>query len=151
MRARTIACVLSLWSSSLSELAWAADVDCSSATAVQSAVDAAASGDTLKCTAGGTWDSTVEIPSTKALTLDGNAKTITRGGLADKQSLISLNTHATELTRVTGFTFVAPTKAAGFFIGVGGGFSNAKFRIDNSTFTANDMGTSIVVSQAWGV
>jgi hypothetical protein len=136
-----------LWPS----VAWAADVDCSTSQAVQSAIDGASSGDTLTCTAGGTWDATVTIPGTKGITLDGNGVSVTRGSLGDYTAMLDIGTNATTSTRVTGFHFVTTEATTGFFLAVGGGFGNAKFRLDHTELEANDMGTSVEVANAWGV
>jgi hypothetical protein len=126
----------------------AINVDCGDPTTVQTAIDNASDRDILSCTAGGTWASGVRIPNTKGITLDGNGHTITRGASSD--ILISISNHATTGTRITGFTFSQTTPNT--IISVGGGFANAKFRIDNSAFTTTAASAILIkVTTAWGL
>jgi hypothetical protein len=107
--------------------------------AVQAAINAAASGDTIllpaACTA--TWSGGVTIPGAKAVTLDGNRSSITRS-YTSQVPMISVNTNAGATTRVTGFTFSKAAATGGYnwphYIAVDGGWANAKFRVDHNTF-----------------
>lgn len=83
---------------SVGQASAATSVDCSSASTVNAAINNASSGDTLQCSASGTWTTTVTMPSTKYLTLDLNAKTITLSG-ANTEFVV--NPHATGTQRVT--------------------------------------------------
>src|SRR5581483_1256183 len=73
-----------------------------SQTDVQAAIDAAASGDTILVPAGSCTWSNVTIPGSKGLTLQGGSGGTTT--IAGSEAL-SVTTHATTTTRVTGFTF----------------------------------------------
>ena len=128
--------------------------DCSSS-AVQTAINSAANGDTvmLPSSCSTTWNTGVTIPNTKGLTLNGNGAAITRGSLASGVPVIEVDINSSTSTRVTGFKFSDSQSSTGYFITVGGGNeSSAKFRIDHNTFTGLSMLTHIrVVSPIYGV
>jgi hypothetical protein len=126
-------------------------VNCTSA-AVQNAINAASSGDTVQlpgsCSA--TWSTAVSIPNTKGLVLNGNGATIARSG----SLLISLSVNNSAPSRITGFAFTDPNSSSvGYFVTVGGGNeTSAKFRIDHCTFTGLNGGVHIRISDsAYGV
>jgi hypothetical protein len=109
-----------------------------SSTEVQSAINAAASGDTVSLPAGCsvTWNQGVSIPNSKGITLNGNGATVVRGNLGDGAALVSLSPNASTSSRITGFSMSDSKSATGTFIDVGGGNeSSAKFRIDNISFS----------------
>jgi hypothetical protein len=113
------------------------NVDCSSVSNMATAITNASSGDTLTCTASGTWATGATIPNTKGLTLNGGGYTITMGGNA---TLITIQPHATTQTRITNFVFTLSQARTGIFVYVDGdAITDALFRIDNNTFT--DPGT----------
>ncbi len=133
--------------------AYATDINCSSASTVQTAINAASSGDTLTCTAGGTWSTNISIPATKGITLDGGGYTIAHGS-ALNAPMITIANNASTTSRITNFIFTDSTAFRGYsssFITVTGGFSNAKFRIDHNTFSHGNGETMIRVHQAFGV
>jgi len=118
---------------------------------VQSAINKAASGDTVVVPAGTvTWDLTgITIPSTKAITLDGTGVTVVRG--FSTSTFLAVTTNATAMTRITGFTFNEVTNGSDV-IDIGGGFANARFRIDHCTFYSTASQTIFIrVSNGWGL
>jgi hypothetical protein len=111
---------------------WAAvtQVSCSSSATVQNGLNDAANGDTIQCASGGSFSwSTISIPGTKNITLDGNGATITSG-------LINIPSSASYSARVTNFTFRSDN-----VISTGDGFTNKPWRLDHCTFNAS--GTSL--------
>ncbi|OFZ16853.1 MAG: hypothetical protein A2Z20_12935 [Bdellovibrionales bacterium RBG_16_40_8] len=100
-------------------------VDCTNSSTVQTALKNAAHGDTVKCNPGGTytWSTTVAIPSTKNITLDGNGAIMT--------GKITLPSTANYYARVTNFTFRTSDNA---IVVTGTGLDNKPWRIDHSTF-----------------
>ena len=122
--------------------------------AVQGAIDASSNGDTVLLQAGcsATWTSTVNIPGSKYLTLDGNKSEITRG-ITGGSALIALSTSPNGTSRITNFTFKfqSGTGYGPMYISVGGGWSDAKFRIDNNTFNSAGTRTHLTVWDAIGV
>ena len=129
---------------------WAASVDCSNPATLQTAINNAANGDTITCTAGGTWASGISIPYTKGITLDFNGVTITRGTTTG--TLVTINLNPTTMTRVTGGTFTQTTANRIMQI-IGSGFTtDAKFRIDHCTFfTTSGNAVLLVVNKASGL
>jgi len=121
---------------------------------VQSAIDGASANDTVRlptaCTA--VWTSTVNIPGSKALTLDGNGSTITRN-ISGSGTLISLQSNAAATSRVTNFifSFQSGTGAGPMYISVGGGWTNAKFRVDHNTFRTAGTQVHLKVGSALGL
>lgn len=104
---------------------------------VQSAVNAASNGDTVSLPSGCsvTWSGTVNIPSSKGITLNGNGAAVTRGNLSDGAPLVNISPSASTGTRVTNFSMTDSKSVTGSFINVGsGGEGSAKFRIDNIKF-----------------
>jgi len=103
-----------------------------SQSAVQSAIDSAASGNTVSlpsCPAT-TWSSKVTIPGSKGITLNGNGATIT--GAVD----VTQNDRTS--TRITHFNFTSPKSV--YFHGTP---SSATARLDHSKFSGGD--SSILV------
>jgi hypothetical protein len=99
---------------------------------VQSAIDRAASGDTVSlpsCSAA-TWSSKVSIPGSKGITLDGKGSTIT--GAVD----VTQNDRTS--TRITNFNFTSPKSV--YFHGTP---SSATARLDHSKISGGD--SSILV------
>ena len=117
-----------------------AAINCSSSSNVQAAINSASDGDTLQCnaTASYSWNSTVTLPTTKTITLDGNGSTISGSGG------ISIGSGATHSGRVTNFTFTSTSA-----IGTGDGITNTPWRIDHCTFTGS--GTVIDVGNGPGL
>jgi hypothetical protein len=101
---------------------------------VQSAIDKAASGDTvlLPTCSPTAWDSKVTIPSSKAMTLNGNGAIIS-GAIDVKQNNLAS-------TRVTDFNFTSP-KAVYFH----GTPSDATARLDHSTIIGSNTAVLIEV------
>jgi hypothetical protein len=119
-----------------------------SAAAMNSAIAAAADGDTLQvtCTGTVTWDATVTVPPTKGLLLRGGGNNtpktsatfpLTISSRADPLLLINCENNRA-LNRVTGFKFqntIASTKGAVFVQGRGKGATGIGcFRLDNNYF-----------------
>jgi len=117
---------------------------------VQSAIDAASNLDTVRlpASATATWDSVVTI-NAKAIKLDGNGSTITRGTIADNAPMLTLTAHASMKSRITNFNFEYNTsRVNGFYIRVNSDEddeSAALWRIDNCDFQSQDLGTCIKV------
>ena len=107
---------------------WATDINCSSSSTVQTAINNAANGDTIRCNASGSynWSSTVTVPNsgTKGITLDGGGATIS--------GHVSIMSSATYNSRVTGFHFTSTGS-----VSTGNGYTNKPWRIDNCVFTGN--------------
>ena len=113
---------------------------------VQTAVNAASSGDTVLVPAGScTWDSTLTL--SKAITLQGTNTTIERGSTSGL--MIDITTNSTTSTRITGFTFRQTTGSN--VIKVTGGFSNAKFRIDHCNFYTPGSAVFLKILRSWGL
>jgi hypothetical protein len=140
--------VLSLLLSSGTLAADIVTTDCTKA-AVDSAVSAAANGDRIlvngPCSVA--WSSFVDLPSTKALTIVGNATgtygansavgtttgtvTLTSFGFRIQQT----PTTAGQVYRITEFTCTCPIfNFQGCCLSIGGGTSHAEFRVDHNTF-----------------
>lgn len=127
---------------------FAIDVDCGNPVTLQAAINNAGNGSTLSCTTGGTWNSSVSIPGTKGITLDGRGFQINRGSTSS--ALITINTNPTSPTRVTNIN-LSETTAATLLI-ISGGFSNAKFRVDHSSFyTTAGSAILVKVNNSWGL
>ena len=107
---------------------WATDINCSSSSTVQTAINNAANGDTIRCNASGSynWSSTVTVPNsgTKGITLDGGGATIS--------AHVSIMSSATYNSRVTGFHFTSTGS-----VSTGNGYTNKPWRIDNCVFTGS--------------
>jgi hypothetical protein len=103
---------------------WAATttVNCSSASTVQTALNNASSGDTVRCTGSG-WTGTVTIPNNKNITLDGGGVSVSGG--------LSIPSSPTFQARVTNFTF---TSTARYAISTGLGYTNKPWRFDHCIF-----------------
>src|SRR6185436_20037921 len=93
---------------------WAATtlVSCSSAATVQTALNAASSGDTVRCTGSGWSSGNVSVPTGKDITLDG-------GGVSVSGTL-RIPSSPTFQARVTNFTF---TPTARYAITTGDGYT----------------------------
>ena len=104
---------------------WAATttVNCSSAATVLAALNAASSGDTVRCTGSGWSSGSVNIPSGKNITFDG-------GGVSVSGTL-NIPSSPTFQARVTNFTFAPTTRYA---ITTGDGYTNKPWRFDHCTF-----------------
>lgn len=116
---------------------------CSSAN-VQTAINSASAGDTVTlpgpCSA--TWSSTVSIPSSKGITLDGKGAAIARSSALTNAGAIEVQTHATAGTRITNFAFTGEDSGSNeIFIDIDTSeFSNdARFRVDHCTFTSDSV------------
>jgi hypothetical protein len=122
---------------------------------VQTAINSAGNGDTVRLPAGcsATWDGGVSISGSKGLTLDGNSAAITRGGLSSGSPLVSISPSSSTTTRVTGFSFADSKQSVGYFIVVGNGSENsAKFRVDHCNFMGIGMLTHIrIAAPVYGV
>jgi hypothetical protein len=127
---------------------------CSQA-AVQAAINAASSGDTVllpnSCSA--TWNTQVVLSSSKGITLDGNQSTITKGSIAGgftaANALITITLGNNATTRVTNFNFEQGASSGGYFIWVSGQDNNLQFfRIDHNDFYGPTVGTHLRVN-AW--
>jgi hypothetical protein len=126
---------------------------------VQAAIDAARDGDTVvlpgPCSA--TWNTTVNVPGTKGILLDGSGVTIERGSVGDDDGILSVSLNTTTATRVTGFAFVfkaGQDVPNGLFIAVqAAGFDGyPTYRLDHLTFTAEGaLGTAIAVQASQGL
>jgi hypothetical protein len=98
---------------------------------VQTALNSAASGDTVKCSVGGTYSwGNVSIPATKNITLDGNGATITGS--------ITIPSSASYTARITNFTFRTSVNA---ITTSGDNITNKPWRIDHCTFNPSDSNT----------
>jgi hypothetical protein len=136
-----IAIVLSFVAAAHVGAATVTPVSCSS-TDVQSAINNAANGATVLLPVCGTttWNTTVTIPNTKGITLDGNNLVLVRGSLADWSPLIKISPNASTTTRITRFKMSDTKSSQGYFITTSGGNeSSAKFRIDHCTFMGLEM------------
>jgi hypothetical protein len=128
----------------LSTPAVAATVTASScsAAAVQSAVNAASSGDTVAVPAGNcTWTTTVDIPAGKNITIQGagiDVTTITRTGKG--QSFNIGNT----ASRIIGFTFNLGGVYSGGTAGPGS-VANNDWRIDHNRFIGDGSGGYAII------
>ena len=130
-----LACSYCLWA--LEARAYINDINCSNASDVQSAINSASDGDTLRCNASGSYSwSNVTLPSIKSITLDGNGATV-RGS-------VRIGSSANYSGRVTDFTFTS-TGA----ISTDDGITNRPWRIDHCTFTGS--GTIINAGNAPGL
>ncbi|HVU15374.1 MAG TPA: hypothetical protein VHD32_00505 [Candidatus Didemnitutus sp.] len=116
---------------------------------VQTAINKAANGDTVQIPAGViTWD-LGGLTISKGITLDGTGVTVVRG--LSTSTFLSVTTNATVPTRITGFTFNEVVNGSDV-IDIGGGFNNARFRIDHCTFYSTAGQTIFIrVSNGWGV
>ena len=98
----------------------------SSASSVNSALNSAASGDTVKVTGSGWSTGTVTIPNNKYITLDG-------GGLSVSGSIF-IPSSADYQARVTNFKWASTARGA---VVTGGGKNNKPWRMDHCTIEAN--------------
>ena len=113
-----------------------------SASDVQSKINSASTGDTVTIPSGTfTWSATVTIPSTKGITLQGAGETqttIIRGVSGSVQTLSVTCGPTTRGVRITGIKWVdrhaSEKPGSAGHIGIGGGPTTAKFRIDHCTF-----------------
>jgi hypothetical protein len=108
---------------------------------ITTAINSASNGDTVKVPGGNcSWSSSVSIPSTKYITLDGGGASITRTGAA---VLIHQNSSGT--SRVTNFSFAGTFNySVGGAIQTSGVPGNAPFRIDHNTITATAGGSTLI-------
>ena len=117
---------LSLAGLSIAEAATSTALSCSQ-TDVQNAINAANNGDTVLLPGGVcAWSSSVTIPSTKGITLDGNGATVS--------GHINLQQNANITSRITRFTFTS-TNA----VQTHGSKATAAFRVDHNNFTSGDV------------
>lgn len=103
---------------------------------VQTLVDNATAGDTIKFMGDATWTAGVTID--KAITINGNGKTLTSSGNMGTTGFFNITGFtASTLVRITGFTFQmtnwTPTKAI-YVHDMTGGVNGGLVRIDNNTF-----------------
>jgi len=104
--------------------------------AVQSAINAAANGDTVLLPGGScTWASAVSIPGSKALTLDGGGATI--------DGAVQLTQNGSASSRITNLSFVRPSSKTPC-IAIGGTKASAPFRVDHNTFSYAAGGSTII-------
>jgi hypothetical protein len=104
--------------------------------AVQSAINAASSGETVLLPGGNcSWASAVTIPGSKGLTLDGDGATI--------HGAVELSQGASASSRVTRFNFVQSSTTAQS-VTITGSKSSAPYRVDHNTFSY-DTGGSVVI------
>ncbi len=109
---------------------------------VQSAIDAAANGDTVSVPAGTCSWSALSIPSSKGMTLagaGGDATTI------DGVGAVSVSSNATTSTRVTGFSFTGIGTSNDGDVAAFGSIASAPYRIDHNAFTNNGQSVFITV------
>lgn len=115
---------------------WAATLNATSCSqsVVQAAINSAASGDTvlLPTCSSTTWSSTVTIPSSKGITLNGNGGTIS--------GKVDITQNSTVSSRVTNFKFT--NQHAVYFHGTP---SSATGRFDHSTINVGTTGSAILV------
>jgi hypothetical protein len=116
-------------------------VSCSAAD-VNTAIEEAVSGDTVSlpgpCSAN--WGATtVAIPDTKGITLNGNGAAITT-----TSGRLTVAQHATVSTRITDFAFSSTTKYVNGPIRFTGSPSSAPFRLDHTSVTSTVGGTNLV-------
>ena len=103
---------------------------------IQIAIDSAATGDTVALPGGTcTWSSTVNIPNTKGIILNGGGATIS-GNIH-----VAQNTGAA--SRITQFNFVR-NNTTSHSIDIDGSKTHAPFRVDGNTFTYNTGGSTII-------
>ena len=120
-------------------------VNCSSASTVNTALTNAASGDTIQCTTGGWSSGTVTVPSNKNITLDGNSVSVTGG-------VIDINGSGTYQARVTGFAFSGSFSMEMDGTSIANGFeSDLPWRVDHSTWNCSTGGTKIVINWSAGL
>ncbi|HLG59273.1 MAG TPA: hypothetical protein VI485_28295 [Vicinamibacterales bacterium] len=110
-----------------------------SSSAVQSAINSASNGDTVRVPAGTcTWTTAVSIPNSKSLVLEGAGigQTTIRDGVTTDAMLV-LNVRDPYFIRITAFTFdlnqVSKSNSRGSVRVLGNGLDN--FRIDHIRFT----------------
>ncbi len=121
---------------------WAATINAASCSqsAVQSAINSASNGDTVKVPAGNcNWGANVNIGS-KAITLQGSGvgqTNITHNVSGSQVKLVQFTQHAVISTRITGFSFLGGTYDRRF-VGCNGdgNYTSAPMRIDNNSFTS---------------
>jgi len=111
-----------------------------SATDVQSKINSAANGDVILLPSAGsfTWTTSVSLPSTKWVTLDGNGSRVTLGA----SGYLKINAHPTGNNRVTAFTFIrgGSTDPYNGPVKINDDSGMAGIRLDHCTFDAG--GTS---------
>lgn len=114
-----------------------------SASDTQSKIAAASNGDTVQLPASGTftWTGGVSLPSTRAITLDLNGRTVTLSGAGGQLEIQSSDQGLGGVNRITNGTVVrgagynpysGPFKVSDTRSGVG-------LRVDHVTFTGNDV------------
>jgi hypothetical protein len=109
-----------------------------SSTAVQAAINSAASGDTVLVPGPCTINGDLSIPNTKGIVLDGQNAT-----LAGRLDVVA---NATVSTRVTRFTFTKAISGYNGFVNFGGGLNSAPWRLDHCTFPENGGGSGPLIS-----
>jgi len=111
---------------------------------VQTLVDNATAGDTVKFMGNATWSTTVTIG--KAITIDGNSKTLTSSGSLSQGFFYINGFTSTDLVRITGFTFQMAGAERGIYsVDV----DLTQLRIDHNTF--HHGGTQMEITGAKGV
>ena len=116
-------------------LAATTPVDCTSSSTVQAALGSANDGDTVQCNATGTYSwGTLDLPSNKNFTLDGNGSTITSG-------TINIYSTASFYPRITNFIF----RSDGIIDTKTPGITNNPWRIDHCTFNAAGTSSNAMV------
>lgn len=102
---------------------------------VQTLINNATPGDTIKFMGDATWDSKVTIR--KSIIIDGNGKALTAGGMMTSGFFEVTGFAASSLTRITNFTFQMVNWSAMRAIyvhGMTGGVGIGQIRIDHNTF-----------------
>jgi hypothetical protein len=114
-----------------------------SSSAVQAAINSAATGDTVAVPGGsGSWSSAVDIPNTMAITVDGSA-----GCTITSSPAFTLEPSTIGESRITGFTFTgASSNPPNTDINVTSTTSTSAYRIDHNTFTSNSGSVFVAVS-----
>lgn len=119
--------------------------------AVQTAINNAASGDTVTIPAGAvSWDTGISIPNTKGITLDGGGVTINRGKATSFLFTIELN--SSKPTRITNINIVQATSAKVMNIGFNGSqasFAYPTLRIDHCNFTTTALNVGSVFLEVY--
>ncbi len=131
-----IAIVIVLWSCLLEAQAATINASSCSAANIQTAINAASDGDTVVVPPGNcTWSSSVTIPNTKGVTLQGAGEgntNITMGG----NKLVLQTSSSRKPVRVTGFSFIK-SSGTSWDIQITGTAPN--WRIDHNTFNAGNI------------
>ena len=119
----------------LSSPAHAITIDCSSAVIVNSALQNASSGETVKCSGSGWSSDTVNIPNNKNITLDGSGVSVSGS--------LNVPSSANFQARVTNFKFTSTARGA---IRTGNGSANKPWRMDHWSIDGSTVAIMILGS-----